>query len=60
MIGRRIFTSWVPISRSSFASPIWRLIAGTARRNQIAEALAWAAEHREMLALKWIELVERE
>jgi hypothetical protein len=36
------------------------VIAGTARRRQIAKALAWAAQHREMLALKWVELVERE
>jgi hypothetical protein len=36
------------------------ITAGIARGNQIAEAMAWAAEHREMLALKWIELVERE
>jgi hypothetical protein len=34
--------------------------AGTARRRQIAEAMAWATEHREMLALKWVELTERE
>jgi len=36
------------------------VIAGTARRAQIAEAMAWAARHREMLALKWVELTERE
>ena len=36
------------------------VIAGTARRGQVAEALAWAMQHREMLALKWVELVERE
>jgi uncharacterized protein DUF4160 len=36
------------------------IVAGSARRNQIAEALAWAAQHRDMLALKWVELVERE
>jgi Domain of unknown function (DUF4160) len=36
------------------------IIAGTARRGQIAEALAWAGEHREVLAAKWVELVERE
>jgi len=35
------------------------VIAGTARRGQIAEALSWAGSHREMLALKWVELVER-
>jgi hypothetical protein len=36
------------------------IIAGTARRSQIAEALAWAGSRREMLALKWVQLVERE
>ena len=36
------------------------VIAGAARRAQIAEAMAWAAQHREMLALKWVELTERE
>jgi hypothetical protein len=36
------------------------ITAGTARRNQIADAMAWAAQHREMLALKWVELTERE
>lgn len=36
------------------------VVAGTARRNQIAKAMAWAASNREMLALKWVELVERE
>ena len=36
------------------------IIAGAARRAQIAAAMAWAEEHREMLALKWIELAERE
>jgi hypothetical protein len=36
------------------------ITTGTARRNQIAEAMAWAAQHREMLALKWVELVERD
>ena len=36
------------------------VIAGTARRRQIAEAMAWAIQHREMLALKWVELTERE
>lgn len=35
------------------------LIAGDARPGQIAEALAWAEDHKEMLALKWIELNER-
>ena len=36
------------------------VIAGTARRREIAEAMAWAAQHREMLTLKWVELTERE
>ena len=36
------------------------IIAGTARRRQIAEPMAWATEYRQMLALKWDELVERE
>jgi hypothetical protein len=35
------------------------VIAGEARPTQIAEALAWAQIHREMLALKWTELNER-
>lgn len=35
------------------------VIAGEARTPRIAEALAWAREHREMLALKWAELNER-
>lgn len=36
------------------------IIAGTAGRRHIAEAIAWAAERREMLALRWVELTERE
>ncbi len=36
------------------------VITGTARRRQIAEPMAWATEHRGMLALKWVELTERE
>lgn len=36
------------------------IIAGGARRNQIADALAWAAAHREVLAFKWVELTERD
>ena len=36
------------------------VIAGTARRGQIAEAMVLAGQHREMLALKWVELTERE
>jgi hypothetical protein len=35
------------------------VIAGEARPAQIAEALAWAKTHQEMLALKWAELNER-
>ena len=35
------------------------VIAGEARPTQIAEALAWAETHQEMLALKWLELNER-
>lgn len=35
------------------------VIAGEARANQIAEAMAWARAHREELALKWAELNER-
>jgi len=36
------------------------IIAGAARKAQIAEAMAWAETHREWLALKWVELNERE
>jgi hypothetical protein len=35
------------------------VIAGEARSTLIAEALAWAKTHQEMLALKWLELNER-
>ena len=35
------------------------VIAGEARANQIAEAMAWARAHREELVLKWAELNER-
>jgi hypothetical protein len=35
------------------------VIAGEARPAQIADALQWAGEHREMLTLKWAELNER-
>jgi len=35
------------------------VIAGEARPTEIAEALAWAHRHRDMLALKWAELNER-
>jgi hypothetical protein len=36
------------------------VIAGTARPRQIAAALTWAARNRDVLALKWRELVERD
>jgi Domain of unknown function (DUF4160) len=36
------------------------VIAGEARPSEIAEALAWAQDHQEMLALKWAELNERD
>ena len=36
------------------------IIAGEARPAQIAEALRWADEHHEALALKWAELNERD
>ena len=35
------------------------VIAGEARAAQFAEAMAWAIDHRESLALKWAELNER-
>jgi hypothetical protein len=35
------------------------VLAGEARPAQIAEVIAWAREHREILALKWAELNER-
>jgi hypothetical protein len=35
------------------------VIAGDARPGDIAEAVAWAREHQEQLALKWAELNER-
>ena len=35
------------------------VIAGEARVARIAEALAWAEIHREMLALTWVQLNER-
>ena len=35
------------------------VIAGEARAADIAEAITWAREHREWLALKWAELNER-
>ena len=36
------------------------VIAGEARPADIAEALKWAEDNREMLALKWTELNERD
>lgn len=36
------------------------IIAGAARKAQLAEAMAWAEQHREFLALKWVELNERD
>jgi hypothetical protein len=35
------------------------ILAGAARKAQIAEAMAWAQNNRELLALKWVELNER-
>jgi Domain of unknown function (DUF4160) len=35
------------------------VIRGEARPAQIAEAIDWARDHRERLALKWVELNER-
>ena len=35
------------------------VIAGEARPSQIAEALVWARERQQWLALKWAELNER-
>jgi len=35
------------------------VIAGEARPAQIADALAWARDHQDMLARKWAELNER-
>jgi len=35
------------------------VIAGEARAGDLAEAVAWAREHREFLALKWAKLNER-
>jgi hypothetical protein len=36
-----------------------RITAGSATQKQIADAMAWARENKELLALKWIELNER-
>ena len=36
------------------------VIAGEARPRQIAEAMDWARGRQEMLALKWLELNERD
>jgi len=35
------------------------VFAGEARTNQIAEAMAWARAHQNLLALRWTELNER-
>jgi hypothetical protein len=35
------------------------IMAGHARKTQIVEAMAWAKDNRQMLALKWVELNER-
>lgn len=35
------------------------VIAGEARQSQVVQALAWAQEHKDLLALKWMELNER-
>ena len=35
------------------------IVAGEARLSDIAQALQWARENRESLALKWLELNER-
>ena len=35
------------------------VVVGEAKPAKIAEALNWAKENREMLALKWVELNER-
>ena len=35
------------------------VMRGEARPAQIAEAIDWARDHRESLALKWVELNER-
>lgn len=36
------------------------IIAGRARKAQIAEAMSWAENNREFLALKWVESNDRE
>ncbi len=35
------------------------VIAGDARQSQIAEALAWARQHEDILVLEWMKLNER-
>lgn len=35
------------------------IIAGVARKAEIAEAISWAKANRKTLALKWVELNER-
>jgi hypothetical protein len=49
----QLFNCWFVISDMS-------IFAGEARAATIAEALAWIAEHRKDLALKWAELNERD
>ena len=36
------------------------VIAGEAKAGEFAEALSWARAHREMLAMKWAQLNERD
>jgi hypothetical protein len=36
------------------------IIAGTARRRDIAAALAWAENNRDLLVQRWAELTERD
>ena len=62
-IRRRSPTAALPYRRARFQVLVrisdLAVIAGEARPTQIAEALAWAQAHQEMLALKWAELNER-
>jgi hypothetical protein len=52
--GRRIGAAPVNLAAVSLPALKWPSVG------QIAKAMAWAAEHRDMLALKWAELNERE
>jgi hypothetical protein len=36
------------------------IIKGAAKKAQLAEAMQWAKDNRELLALKWVELNERD